>query len=63
VTHDYPVLTASDETPEFRRAIDAAIGRLAGDNAIMLFECAIPPQQVDDVVAAVLARRRREGGD
>jgi len=60
VTHDYPVLTPSDETPEFRRAIDAAIGRLARDNAITLFEYAMPPQQIDDIVGAVLTRRRRD---
>jgi predicted ATPase len=60
VTHDYPVLTPSDETPEFRRAIDAAIGRLARDNAITLFEYAMPPQQIDDIVEAVLARQRKD---
>jgi predicted ATPase len=60
VTHDYPVLTVEDETPEFRRAIDAAIGRLARDNAIALFEYAIPPHAIDDVVQAVVTRLRQD---
>src|SRR5262249_59411379 len=29
VTHDYPVVSPLDETPEFRRAIDVAVGQLA----------------------------------
>lgn len=56
VTTDYPVLTSSDETPEFRRAIDAAIGQFAKERSIALDACAMPPDQLDAVVERVCAR-------
>jgi predicted ATPase len=55
VTTDYPVLNATDETPEFRRAIDAAIGTLGRDNAIPLAEYAVPPARYEDVADATAA--------
>jgi predicted ATPase len=55
VSHDYPVMTPRDETPEFRRAIDAAIGRLARENAIALIEHALFPDRIDDITAEVQA--------
>lgn len=55
VTHDYPVTAPQDETPGFRRAIDAAIGRLAHENAIALIERALPPDRIDDIAAEVQA--------
>lgn len=61
VTTDYPVLTSSDETPEFRRAIDAAIGQLAKERSIALDECAMPPDRLDAVVERVCARLRAHG--
>jgi predicted ATPase len=51
VTTDYPVLSGTDETPEFRRAIDAAIGRVVHDNGIALVQHAIPPERIEDIVA------------
>jgi predicted ATPase len=55
VTTDYPVSNATDETPEFRRAIDTAIGTLARDNAIALAEYAVPPARYEDVAEATAA--------
>jgi thymidylate kinase len=52
VTTDYPVQRATDETPEFRRAIDAAIGTLAQRNGIALVPHAIPPDRIEDIVRA-----------
>jgi hypothetical protein len=49
VTTDYPVTSPRDETPEFRRAIDAAIGRLAADNGIALSEHRVPPESIDEI--------------
>jgi hypothetical protein len=43
VTADYPVESPADESSEFRRAIDAAIGRLARDNGVTFVEHSIPP--------------------
>lgn len=56
VTQDYAVLDARDESPAFRRAIDAAIGRLAAASGIALLEHAMPPEPLDAVVEAVLRR-------
>jgi cytidylate kinase len=53
VTTDYPVRNPTDETPEFRRAIDAAIGAIAREQAIRLIEHAIPPERIDDIASAV----------
>jgi predicted ATPase len=55
VTTDYPVLRSSDETPEFRRAIDAAIGQFAKECSIALAACAMPPECLDAVVERVCA--------
>lgn len=55
VTHDYPVVTPHDETPELRRAIDAAIGRLARENAIALIERALLPDRINEITAEVQA--------
>jgi predicted ATPase len=53
VTQDYPVTGPDDESPEFRRAIDAAIGSLARANDLHLRECALPPQRFDDIAREV----------
>lgn len=55
VVTDYPVQGPSDETPGFRREIDATIGRLARENGISLVQHAIPPDRIDDIVAGLLA--------
>jgi hypothetical protein len=55
VTHDYPVVTPRDEAPEFRRAIDTAIGQLAGENGIPIIEHALPPDRIDDITSEVQA--------
>jgi predicted ATPase len=53
VTTDYPVQRPTDETPEFRRAIDAAIGTLAQRHGIALVPHAIPPDRIEDIVSDV----------
>ena len=55
VTHDYPVNKPEDETPEFRRTIDAAIGQLARANGLHLQEHAVPPQSFADIAQDVFA--------
>lgn len=60
ITHDYPVAGPQDESPEFRRAIDAAIGSLAREDHIDLIECAVPPQVMDEIAAAVCAQWRKD---
>ena len=54
VTSDYPVKNAQDETPEFRRAIDKAIGELALEHSLSLTACAITPESLDGVVDRVI---------
>ena len=53
VTIEYPVRGPADETSEFRHAIDAAIGNLAHDNGIALVQHAVPPDRIEEIVAAV----------
>ncbi len=57
VTTDYPVVTEQDESPAFRRSIDAAIGELAAAMELRLFEYAIPPDSIDALVEDVSRRR------
>lgn len=59
VTQDYPVERPEDESPAFRRAIDAAVGAIAARLGIALRPVAIPPAEVRQVareVADALAR-------
>ena len=53
VTVDYPVESARDESSEFRRAVDEAIGRFARAYSLRLVEYAIPPERIDDIAASV----------
>ncbi len=62
VGHDYPVLDANDESPEFRRAIDRALGALAAQLGIALFEHSLPAdpaalQQQVQRLALLIVRR------
>jgi len=56
VTHDYLELSERDESPAFRRAIDAAIGALAHEHGILLREHAIPPDSAAELATKIVAR-------
>ena len=56
VTVDYPVLTAVDESPVFRRAIDSTIGRLARVHDIALMKHAMPRERLGDIAEEVAGR-------
>jgi predicted ATPase len=56
VTHDYPELNESDESPAFRRAIDTAIGALAREHGIQLREQAVPPDSIAALAVQIVGR-------
>jgi len=56
ITDDYPVNDERDETPEFRRAIEAAILTLARQHTIELSECSVRPESATRIAQAVVER-------
>lgn len=54
VSADYPVVTERDESPEFRRAIDAAIGECSRELGVALIEHAVPPDTIDAIADVAL---------
>lgn len=59
VTHDYPVAGDRDESPGFRRAVDAAVGSLARKHRIALIEHALPPDTAAQLAGRIVLRASR----